>query len=101
MKTFKKVIDKNSINGNRIKFNNPLTILTSKIPYLYISQTTKTMETSLQKIRWKDNREEQTVLIGITELIPKEDDDIFFYVENMAEIAELMQYNNGQDFQIV
>jgi hypothetical protein len=59
------------------------------------------METSLQKIRWKDNREEQTVLIGITELIPKEDDDIFFYVENMAEIAELMQYNNGQDFQIV
>jgi hypothetical protein len=59
------------------------------------------METSLQKIRWKDNREEQVVLIGITELIPKEDDDIFFYVENMAEIAELMQYNNGQDFQIV
>ena len=59
------------------------------------------METSLQKIRWKDNREEQVVLIGITELIPKEDDDIFFYVENMAEIAELMQYNNGQDFKIV
>jgi hypothetical protein len=45
------------INGNRIKFNNPLTILTSKIPYLYISQTTEIMNNPLDSTGVTDTRD--------------------------------------------
>jgi len=59
------------------------------------------MESTLQKIRWKDTLEEETVLIGITEIIPQEDDEFFFYVEDMNEILYLMQEDNDQDFVII
>jgi|AntRauTorcE11897_2_1112592.scaffolds.fasta_scaffold225556_1 hypothetical protein len=59
------------------------------------------MESTLQKIRWKDTLEEETVLIGITEIIPQEDDKFFFYVEDMNEILYLMQEDNDQDFVII
>jgi len=59
------------------------------------------MEITLQKIRWKDTLEEETVLIGITEIIPQEDDKFFFYVEDMNEILYLMQEDNDQDFVII
>jgi len=59
------------------------------------------MESTLQKIRWKDTLEEETALIGITEIIPQEDDKFFFYVEDMNEILYLMQEDNDQDFVII
>jgi hypothetical protein len=56
------------------------------------------MESTLQRIRWKDTLEEENVLIGITEIIPQEYDKFFFYIENMEEVSFLMQEDNEQDF---
>lgn len=62
------------------------------------------METTLQVIKWKDTKEEQTVLIGICEMPTEDtqgDEEIFFYVENMQEIKDLKKEDNGQDFIIL
>lgn len=55
------------------------------------------MTTTLQKIRWKDNQQEETVLFAIGEYEGEDDDEIFYWVESMEEIGD----NNFEEFEII
>lgn len=56
------------------------------------------VETTLQIIKWKDSGGEETQLFAIGEWDGiTNDDNIFFWVESMAEIAE----NDFQDLDII
>lgn len=54
------------------------------------------------RIRWKDTSEMEVVLFKLNvSYNEQEDDDVFFYVNSLADIDNLTNENNGEDFVVM